>query len=80
MESSKSEDIIKNISKLILTNQQKMIREEDLRNLSENFDFDQIINEVYINLINIGFELIKTKFLWLTWDLGQHTRFTSFHL
>ncbi len=63
MESSKSEDIVKNISKLILTNQQKMIREEDLRNISENFDFDQIINEVYINLNNIGFELIKTKFL-----------------
>ena len=63
MESSKSQDIVKNISKIILTNQQKMIREEDLRNLSENFDFDQIINEVYMNLNNIGFELIKTKFL-----------------
>ena len=49
MESSKTEEIVKTISKLILTNQQKMIREEDLRNLSENFDFDQIINEVYIN-------------------------------
>ena len=55
MDSSNSEDIVKTISKLILTNQQKMIREEDLRNLSENFDFDQIINEVYINLNNIGF-------------------------
>ena len=63
MESSKSEDMAKTISKLILTNQKKMIREEDLRNLCENVDFDQIINDVYINLKNIGFELIKTKFL-----------------
>jgi len=62
-ESSKYEEIVKNISRLILTNQKKMIREEDLRNLCENFDFEQIINEIYVNLRNLGFDLIKTKFL-----------------
>ena len=63
IKSVNSEDIVKTISKLILTNQQKMIREDDLRNLIENYDFDQIINQVYENLHKIGFELIKTKFL-----------------
>lgn len=56
-------EIIKNITKLILTNPQKIIREEDLRNLSKNFNFDEILNEVYLNLRNVGFELIKTKFI-----------------
>ncbi|TFG27169.1 MAG: hypothetical protein EU532_08065 [Promethearchaeota archaeon] len=62
-QSSKYEDIVKNISRLILTNQKKMTREKDLRNLCENFNFDQVINDVYLNLQNIGFDLIKTKFL-----------------
>ncbi len=56
-------DILKNITKLILTNPQKVIREEDLRNLSREFNFEQIISDVYSNLRNVGFELIKTKFL-----------------
>lgn len=62
-ESSNYKEIVKVISRLILTNQKKMIREEDLRNLCENFDFEQIINEIYANLKNLGFDLIKTKFL-----------------
>ncbi|MFX1568733.1 MAG: hypothetical protein ACFFCV_10240 [Promethearchaeota archaeon] len=56
-------EIVKNITKLILTNPQKIIREEDLRNLSKEFNFEQILNDVYLNLRNVGFELIKTKFL-----------------
>jgi hypothetical protein len=63
MEASNLQEKVKSISKIILTNKQKMIREEDLRNLCENFDFDQIINEVYTNLKKVGFELITTKFL-----------------
>ena len=54
---------MKNITKLILTNPQKIIRELDLRNLSEDFSFEEIMSEVYLNLSNVGFELIKTKFL-----------------
>lgn len=57
------EEIIKNITKIILTNPQKMIREEDLKNLSKDLNFEQVMSEVYVNLKNIGFELIKTKFL-----------------
>lgn len=57
------EEVVKNITKLILTNPQKMIREEDLKNLSRDVDFEQVIAEVYVNLQNIGFELITTRFL-----------------
>lgn len=62
-ENIKINEIVKNITKLILTNPQKIIREEDLRNLSEDFNFEDIINEVYLKLTDVGFELIKTKFL-----------------
>ena len=64
MESNQIEAIIKNITKLILTNQQKMIREEDIKNLCDSsLDFAQIISSVYENLKKIGFDLITTKFL-----------------
>jgi len=56
-------ETVKNITKLILTNPQKVIREEDLKNLSKDFNFEQIMSEIYVNLRNIGFELIKTNFL-----------------
>ncbi len=56
-------EVIRNITKIILTNPQKIIREEDLKNLSKDFDFEDIMSEVYMNLRNVGFELIKTKFL-----------------
>ena len=62
-DNSSLNEIVKNITKLILTNPQKIIREEDLRNLSKEFNFEQILSEVYLNLRNVGFELIKTKFL-----------------
>jgi hypothetical protein len=58
-----TDKIIKNITKLILTNPQKVTREEDLKNLSQDFDFEEIMSNVYINLKNVGFELIKTKFI-----------------
>ena len=58
------EEAIKKITGIILTNQQRMIREEDLKNVCDpSFDFEQIIKEVYQNLNNVGFELITTKFL-----------------
>ena len=62
-EMNKINDIVKNITKIILTNPQKVIREEDLRNLSREFNFEQLMSDVYLNLRNVGFELIKTKFL-----------------
>ena len=62
-ENDNNSEIVKNITKIILINPQKVIREEDLRNLSREFDFDQIMGDVYFNLKNVGFELIKTKFL-----------------
>lgn len=61
--SNEINEIVKNITKLILTNPQKIIREEDIKNLSKEFNFEEIMSEVYINLRNVGFELIKTKFL-----------------
>lgn len=63
MAAEEIEEVIKNITKIILTNPQKMIREEDLKNLSKDFNFEQVMSEIYVNLKNIGFELIKTKFL-----------------
>ncbi len=63
IEDNKINKIVKNVTRLILTNPQKIIREEDLRNLSEDFSFEEIMSEVYLNLTNVGFELIKTKFL-----------------
>ena len=57
------ENIVQKISKLLLTNKQKMIREEDLKNLcDENLNFNEIIAAVYSSLENVGFNLIKTKF------------------
>ncbi|MBA7525153.1 hypothetical protein ES705_17302 [subsurface metagenome] len=63
METKEIEEVIKNITKIILTNPQRMIREDDLKNLSKDLNFKQVMSEVYVNLKNIGFELIKTKFL-----------------
>lgn len=60
---AQTDDIVKNITKLILTNPQNLIREEDLKNLSKDANFDEVMSEIYLNLKNIGFELIKTKFL-----------------
>ncbi|MFX1456318.1 MAG: hypothetical protein ACFFDB_13170 [Promethearchaeota archaeon] len=57
------EEVVRNITKIILTNPQKMIREEDLKNLSRNFDFETTMSKIYLNLQDIGFELIKTTFL-----------------
>ncbi|MHA1883412.1 MAG: hypothetical protein ACXAAI_15555 [Promethearchaeota archaeon] len=63
MAATNFEEVVKNITKLILTNPQKMIREDDLKTLSRDVDFEQVIAEVYANLQNIGFELITTRFL-----------------
>lgn len=60
------EEIIKQITRLILTNQQKMIREEDLKNIYDSslgLDFNKIMSDVYGQLKKVGFELIKTEFL-----------------
>ena len=63
METENTEEVVRKITKIILTNPQKMIREEDLKNLSKDLNFDIIMSEIYMNLQNIGFELIKTTFL-----------------
>ena len=63
MENVTFEEVVKNIAKIVLTSPQKMIREEDLRIISKDFEFEEIISAVYINLKNIGFEFIKSKFL-----------------
>ena len=63
MENATFEEVVKNIAKIVLTSPQKMIREEDLRIISKDFEFEEIISAVYINLRNIGFEFIKSKFL-----------------
>jgi len=63
MEKVTFEDVVKNIAKIVLTSPQKMIREEDLRIISKDFEFEEIISAVYLNLKSIGFEFIKSKFL-----------------
>ncbi|MFX0073157.1 MAG: hypothetical protein ACFFAO_18925 [Candidatus Hermodarchaeota archaeon] len=63
MQNTELEEKVRLITKIILTNQQKMIREEDIKNLCDKFDFEEIINNVYGNLQKVGFELITTKFL-----------------
>ncbi|MFW5895506.1 MAG: hypothetical protein ACOCT9_02060 [archaeon] len=68
MENSKQnfsfEKTVKKITNLILTNQSKMIREEDLRVLcNQSLDFDEIIAEIYQRLKDIGFELVTSSFL-----------------
>ena len=52
-ESNEINEIVRNIIKIILTNPQKIIREEDLINLSQNFSFVEIMSEVYLNLKNM---------------------------
>ncbi len=63
MENVTFKEVVKNIAKIVLTSPQKMIREEDLRIISKDFEFEEIISAVYLNLKNIGFEFIKSKFL-----------------
>lgn len=64
MESNDFKENVKKMTKILITNQQRMIREDDLVNLCDKSqDFNQIISEVYMNLKNVGFELITTKFL-----------------
>ena len=59
---SESVQITKKIANLILTSPQKMIREEDLKTISRDFNFEEIMSEVYLNLQKVCFELIKTNF------------------
>lgn len=63
MEQKSYEDTVREITKIVLTSPQKMIRKEDLVNLSRGFDFEKIISDVYLNLTKIGFELISSNFL-----------------
>jgi hypothetical protein len=63
IDSNEISETIRNITKLILTNPQKIIREEDLKNLSKDFNFEEIMSEVYLNLKKVGLDLIKTTFL-----------------
>ena len=60
---NKINEIIKNIIKKVLTNPQRVIREQDLRTLSKDFNFEKVMSDVYLILKNIGFELIKTTFI-----------------
>ncbi len=63
--SEKREEVLKKIITLIFTNQQKVIREDDLKKLydtSSELDFNKIFSEMFELLSNFGFELIKTEF------------------
>jgi hypothetical protein len=63
MEEESYENVIREITRIVLTSPQKMIREEDLVNLSRGFEFDKIISDVYLNLKKIGFEFISSSYL-----------------
>ena len=40
-------DIIRRICNMILTNPQKMIREEDLKTVCSNLDFEEVMQGLY---------------------------------
>ncbi len=64
MSSEINQQDITKITKIILTNKQKIIREDDLQNLVDSsYDFNEVINIIYANLKEVGFELITTTFL-----------------
>jgi len=63
MENTSYEETVKNVTKIILTSPQRMIREEDLKNLCKDFDFEQVISDVYVNLKNVGLDFFSSKFL-----------------
>ena len=63
MEQDSYENTVREITKIVLTSPQKMIRKEDLVNLSRGFDFEKIISDVYRNLTKVGFEFISSNFL-----------------
>jgi len=57
------DEVVKKIARVILTHQQKMIREEDLLNFcGDSINFDDVIVDVYSYLKNVGFDLVKTNF------------------
>ncbi|MCK4281693.1 MAG: hypothetical protein KAX10_06235 [Candidatus Lokiarchaeota archaeon] len=61
---NKNDNLVKKISKIILINEKKMIRERDLIEMCSNLEnFNDIIKKVHNNLKNIGFELVKTSYL-----------------
>ncbi len=63
MEDIDLSNTVKSISRVILTSRQKMIMENDLITLAGEQDFNTVISLVYENLKNLGFDLVKTKFL-----------------
>lgn len=63
MQTKEYMDTVRIITRIILTSPQKMIREKDLQNLCSEFNFDEIISDVYNNLKTLGFDFIKSNFL-----------------
>lgn len=63
MEENEFSETVREICRIILKSKQKMIREQDIRILSKDFDFEEIIQAVYVSLKDVGFELISTQFL-----------------
>jgi predicted transcriptional regulator len=62
MDNEPYKDVIKSVAKSLLLNPQRMIREDDLKFVVKGFQFERVMVDVYENLKNVGFELIKTKF------------------
>ncbi len=57
-------ETIKTIGKYLIQNQQRMVREEDLKNLCpSSVDFNQLISPLYTKYKEIGIELISSNFL-----------------
>jgi len=63
MENNIFGETTRKIARLILNNQQKMIRKDDLKNLCGLLDFDEVLTEVDKNLSKLGFDLFSTSFL-----------------
>lgn len=64
MSNEEIDKLVEKVCKIIITNEKKVTKEEDLREICSDIEnFDDIISRVYENLNKIGFELVKTTFL-----------------
>jgi len=63
MENNIFGETTRKIARLILNNQQKMTRKDDLKNLCGSLDFDEVLTEVDEILSKLGFDFFITSFL-----------------
>jgi len=63
MENNIFGETTRKIARLVLNNQQKMTRKDDLKNLCGSLNFDEVLIEVDGILSKLGFDFFSTSFL-----------------